>query len=57
MPDNLNVTVVQYNNGYWNEGECELIQVNFIYDNKKVASAPVNADTAELVKEIMTYSE
>ena len=56
VPDDLNVTVEQYDNGYWDVGECYLVQVNFLYEGKIVAAAQVDVNTAEPVKEILTYS-
>lgn len=56
IPDTLDVEVTQSEKTYWDAGGCWLIHVEFRRNGKSVASADVNAETGDLIKEIFVYA-
>lgn len=55
IPSELDVTVVQGDPSYWEAGECWEIYIEFHYNGKSVASASVEKDTLELLRNIFMY--
>ena len=56
VPDSLNVSYIQDEAFYWDEGEKYLSHVHVIYQDREVAGVQADSFTGEMVKEIYTYS-
>ncbi len=56
VPDDLDGEITQSQATYWAAGECWLVQVTVTCQGATVASASVNPQTLELVRDILMYS-
>ena len=56
VPSDPEITCEQSEKYYWDTGERWLIYVSFVKDGKTVASADVDAETEEFIRNILNYS-
>lgn len=56
VPDGLAVRISLSDKYYWSAGERWLVNVTIKYNDKTVAGAAFDADTLEIVRDIMMYS-
>ena len=56
VPSDSEITCEQSEKYYWDAGERWLIYVSFVKDGKTVASADVDAETEEFIRNILNYS-
>ena len=56
VPSDSEITCEQSEKYYWDAGERWLIYVSFVKDGKTVASADVDAETGEFIRNILNYS-
>lgn len=56
VPDGLVVEATQSDMSYWDAGQCWVVNVSFSNNGDSVASATVNAETGEILKDILMYT-
>lgn len=56
IPEGLEVETTQSEMSYWDAGQCWVVTVTFTSNGNIVASATVNAETGEMLRDILMYN-
>lgn len=56
VPDELEAEATQSEMNYWEAGQCWVVTVSFSSNGNFIASATVNAETGEMLKDILMYT-
>ena len=56
VPDELEAEATQSEMNDWEAGQCRVVTVSFSSNGNFIASATVNAETGEMLKDILMYT-